>query len=177
MILSNFRKPIVSLIIGSSLVSSVVFYEGFTEKAVIPIKNDKVTYGSGFTTREDGSPVRMGDTITRKQSDLRLVKELQKYGDAVKRCAPVDMFQYEYDAFVSFTYNLGTGTFCKSNIPKYLIEHDYASACREILKYNKQCTINEETKVKTCKVIKGLDNRRKDEYKTCMGAQEQKENK
>ena len=30
--------------------------------------------------------------------------------------------------------------FCNSRIPKYIAEQNYEAACKEMLKYNKQCT-------------------------------------
>ena len=44
--------------------------EGFTDKAVIPTKGDVPTIGHGSTRWENGTPVKMGDTITRQRAEV-----------------------------------------------------------------------------------------------------------
>jgi len=54
---------------------------------------------------------------------------------------------------VSFSFNLGLGTFQRSTIRQALLRGDKIAAIQSLLKYNKAGG----------KVLKGLDTRRKDE--------------
>jgi lysozyme len=101
----------------------------------------------------------MGDKITVERALIRLLADANKFESAVKRCAPVPMFSHEFDAYVSLTYNIGEGAFCRSTLARKLNAGDYAGACREILRWDKQ----------KGKVLAGLTKRRQEEYKMCMG--------
>lgn len=163
--MSTLKARIAVVAISAVGIASVANFEGFRDKAYIPVPGDRPTIGYGSTYNADGSPVKMGETITKERAQILLKKTMTSYEAAVKRCAPYDMYQYEFDAYVSFTYNLGEGRFCKSLIPRKLSEHDYAGACKEILRYDMY---------KGSK-LKGLTIRRKEEYDTCVGNKEPKE--
>jgi len=126
---------------------------------VIPVKGDVPTKGFGTTTNADGSPVKMGDKTTPVRALIDLQRDLNVFEAAVKRCAPVPMFQHEYDAWVSFTYNVGQGAFCKSTAAKKLNALDYTGACNEMIRWNRVDGL----------VIRGLTIRREAERKKCLG--------
>lgn len=173
----SLRTRVAVLVLSAAGVTTIANWEGFRDKAYLPTKNDRPTVGFGSTYNSDGTPVKMGQTITREAATkLLTTKANDVYAVAVKKCAPYELFQYEFDAYVDFTYNLGAGVFCNSRIPKYIAEQNYEAACKEMLKYNKQCT-KLPNGTKSCIVLPGLDKRRKDNYEKCMGAQEPKENK
>lgn len=173
----SLRTRVAVLVLSAAGVTTIANWEGFRDKAYLPTKNDRPTYGFGSTYNSDGTPVKMGQTITREAATkLLTTKANDVYAAAVKKCAPYELFQYEFDAYVDFTYNLGAGVFCNSRIPKYIAEQNYEAACKEMLKYNKQCTTNANG-IKSCVILPGLDKRRKDNYEKCMGTQEPKENK
>lgn len=155
---SKLRKAVGALAVTAALVTSVANYEGFREPAYIPLPGDKITYGHGFTTRPDGSPVQLGDTITYQQSILRLNKELLHYKNGISKCINVPLAQSEVDAYTSLSFNIGVWAFCKSTLVKKLAVYDYEGACKEILRWNK-------FKGKTST---GLVNRRQKEYLTCI---------
>ena len=69
------------------------------------------------------------------------------------------MHQYEFDAYVSLTYNIGSQAFCKSTLAKKLITYDYEGACKEILKWDKF----------KGNPLPGLTKRRTEEYHACIG--------
>lgn len=54
-----------------SLEEEIIEDEGFSSVAYIPVKGDVPTIGYGFT-----KGVKIGDTITRDQADIRLRKEI-----------------------------------------------------------------------------------------------------
>jgi GH24 family phage-related lysozyme (muramidase) len=60
-----------------------------------------------------GSPITMGQATTLIKQDLHTAEE------AVNSCG-VELTQNEFDALVSFTYNLGVGAFQRSTLLKLL---------------------------------------------------------
>lgn len=148
------RLSIASLYLSASVLVGIALEEHFAPKAMIPVPGDVPTIGFGTT-----EGVKMGDTITPERALVRLLKDTDKFAAAVKRCAHVPMHQYEFDAYVSLTYNIGEGAFCKSTLAKKLNAYDYEGACKEILKWDKF----------KGKPLKGLTNRREREYAKCIG--------
>ena len=157
---SSVKKKIAAFLISVGLVTGVANHEGFRDKAYVGIPGDLVTIGSGFTKREDGTPVQMGDTITRKESDIRLKKELQAYRTRISQCIKVPVTENQADAFTSLAFNIGTGAFCKSTLVRKLNLYDYEGACQEILRWDKFGY--------PPKPLKGLTNRRNQEYALCI---------
>ena len=157
---NSVKKKIAAFLIGAGLLTGVVNHEGFRDKAYIGIPGDLVTVGSGFTKREDGTPVQIGDTITRKESDIRLKKELQAYRTRISEGIKVPVTENQADAFTSLAFNIGTSAFCKSTLVRKLNLYDYEGACQEILRWDKFGY--------PPKPLKGLTNRRNQEYALCI---------
>jgi lysozyme len=148
------RPAATSLYLSAAVLVGIALEEGFTSKAVIPVPGDVPTIGFGTT-----EGVKRGDTITPERALMRLLQDADKFSEGVKRCANVPLFQYEFDAYVSLSYNIGTGAFCNSTLVKKLKTYDYEGACKEILKWDKF----------QGQSLKGLTHRRQREYKLCMG--------
>ena len=58
------RIAVVLLTLSASGFSAWKLNEGFTDHAVIPTKGDVPTIGHGSTRWEDGTRVRLGDTLS-----------------------------------------------------------------------------------------------------------------
>jgi len=155
----KLRKPIIALAISVAGLGGIAMHEGYRDKAYIPVPGDVPTIGYGSTTYADGSKVKPGDTITRKAATELLGNKVNMFERQVKSCVKVPLMQYEYDAYVSLTYNIGGQAFCNSTLVRKLNTYDYEGACREILKWNKF----------KGKPLQGLTNRRQQEYKQCLG--------
>jgi len=153
------RQGVAALVLSASALIGIAVHEGYREEAYIPVPGDVPTIGFGSTTNLDGSPVRLGQRTTSVEALKRLGKDVEKFETAVKTCAPVPMYQYEFDAYVSLTYNIGPNAFCKSTLAKKLVQYDYEGACKEILRWDRF----------QGKPLKGLTIRRQEEYKTCIG--------
>ena len=143
-----------SLVLTASVLVSIAVDEGFVGNAYTPVKGDVPTIGFGTT-----EGVKLGDKITPERALVRLLSDADKFTQAVKKCAPVPMYQYEFDAYVSLTYNIGAGAFCNSTLVKKLKTYDYEGACKEILRWDKF----------QGQSLKGLTLRRQREYQLCMG--------
>ena len=149
----------MALVISSAGISGIALHEGFRDKAYIPVPGDVATIGFGSTTYEDGSKVKLGDKITRKDAEELLGNKVSAFERQMKSCVKVPLYQYEYDAFVSLQYNIGSQAFCNSTLVKKLNTYDYEGACNEILKWDKF----------KGKPLPGLTKRRQQEYKQCLG--------
>jgi lysozyme len=148
------RRSIAALSLSAAALVGLVMSEGYSDKAIIPIPGDVPTIGFGST-----QGVKMGDKTTPPQALGRALQDVQKFEGAVKRCVAVPLHQYEYDAYVQLSYNIGGNAFCSSTLVRKLNGSDYPGACAEILRWDRAGG----------KKIPGLSNRRQAEYKQCMG--------
>lgn len=153
------RVAVGSLVLAASTLVGLALHEGYTDRAIIPVPGDVPTKGFGTTRNPDGTPVKMGDTTTPVRALVDLMRDASKFEQAVKRCAPVPMHPYEFQAYVSFTYNVGESAFCNSTLVRKLKAGDYEGACKELLRWDKVKGVT----------IAGLTKRRQDEYKMCIG--------
>lgn len=103
--------------------------------------------------------VKIGDYKTDAQCEASLVKELTEYNRAMKKHVKVPLSPGEEAAYTSFVWNLGETNFRNSTLLKKLNANDRPGACTELLRWNRAGGVE----------VKGLTNRRKDEYMVCMG--------
>ena len=113
------------------------------------------TIGVGHTSAAGAPAVSKGLTITKQQSDDILSRDLKTYEAAVLRQVKVPLNQNQFDALVSFTYNLGEGNFAKSTLLKRVNVRDFAGAKAQFSAWNKAGG----------KVLAGLTRRRAAEAK------------
>jgi GH24 family phage-related lysozyme (muramidase) len=90
------------------------------------------TIGHGVTVG-----VKAGMIWTPKQAEEALQRELEGHERAVLRLVKVDLNQNQFDALVSFAYNVGNGALEKSTLLKKLNKGDYPGAQAEFMKWNK----------------------------------------
>ena len=150
----NTRVPAAAISVSALAFVGMLLTEDYRGTAYLPTKNDAPTVG--FGTPEG---VKMGDTITPPKAVARALTDIRKFEGAVRQCVTVPLHQYEYDAYVSMTYNIGAQAFCNSTLVKKLNAGDYEGACTEIKRWNRQDGV----------VLNGLTKRREAEYRQCMG--------
>jgi GH24 family phage-related lysozyme (muramidase) len=115
------------------------------------------TIGYGHTSAAGAPTVIAGLTITAQRAEDILVNDLRSYEAAVIANVKVPLNQNQYDALVSFTYNVGPGALKSSTLLKKLNAGDYAGAAAEFAKWNKGGG----------KVLAGLVSRRAAEAELC----------
>jgi GH24 family phage-related lysozyme (muramidase) len=96
--------------------------------------------------------------FTQKEVDDILRSDLARFESGVAKYCPVALTQGEFNALVSFSFNVGLGTLQRSTLRQKVLRGDMEGAGQELLKYNKAGG----------KVLRGLDNRRKDELAMFM---------
>jgi lysozyme len=147
------RKAVASLALSASALVAIVAHEGYRDTAYLDVVNVPTI---GFGTTEG---VKLGDKIDPVRALGRALNDVQKFEGALKQCVRVPLHQYEYDAYVSLSYNIGPTNFCRSTLVKRLNEGNYAEACRQILRWD----------YAGGQRVRGLTLRREAEYKQCIG--------
>ncbi len=120
----------------------------YPEQAKIPSTPE------GMATRK-AYPLKPQDNRrwSEEEVDSILAKDVVRFERGVARYLPIRLSQNEFDALVSFSFNLGLGVLQRSTLRQALLRGDKVMAMQSLLKYNKAGG----------KVLKGLDIRRKDE--------------
>ena len=128
-------------------------YEGFRAKPYLcPAGVPTIGYGATYYT--DGRKVTLKDApISEADADKLLDKMLAKYEDAVNRYVQVPITQNQFDALVSFCYNLGQENLRNSTLLKKVNAKDYKGAADAFLNWV----------YASGKKLQGLVNRRTDE--------------
>ncbi|WP_224769718.1 lysozyme [Pseudosulfitobacter pseudonitzschiae] len=104
--------------------------------------------------------VSRGDSYTKAQCDAMLDEELRSYAVGLGKCLKAPLPEGAAVAFLSWSYNVGTGAACRSTAVRKANAGDLFGACDELLRWNRAGG----------RVINGLVNRRKSEHSLCTGS-------
>ena len=165
------RVAVAALTLSASAFIGLVSSEGYTDEAVIPTKGDRPTVGFGSTFHENGAAVKMGEKTTPVRALIKAQAHISK-GEAVFRDSlpGVALHQVEYDTFMDWTYQYGTGAWIKSSMRKNLLAGNYPEACKALLQY--RFSAGYDCSTPGNKICAGVWARQQARYKACMGAQE-----
>lgn len=95
------------------------------------------TIGYGTTYYPDGNPVRSGEVITQERAEFLLKWQVLEKSGSVDSLVKV-VNQNQFDALVSFAYNVGSGALKKSTLlRKLLVNPNDPLIEQEFLKWNK----------------------------------------
>lgn len=106
-------------------------FEGFRSRAYRDVVG-VWTIGWGFT-----GGVKEGDTITPEQAEKRLKTELRQYERAVWQATDGQVTQAQFDALVSFAYNVGIAGMQRSTVIRRHREGKYQAAARAFGLWNR----------------------------------------
>lgn len=149
------RTLVASLTLSASALVGLAVHEGYRGEAYIPVKGDRPTLGFG-----DAQGVKPGDKTDPVRALIRLNEQANVFQQQMRQCiGDVPMYQYEWDAIISWSFNVGARAACGSTLVRKLQAFDYAGACKELLRWNRF----------QGSILPGLTNRRQDEYQKCMG--------
>ena len=100
-------------------------------------------------------PLRPEDnrTFSKNEVDGILRSDLQRFERGVEQLISVKLTQGQFDACVSFAFNVGLGTLQRSTFRQKVLRGEKDAAIASLLQYCKAGG----------KVLRGLENRRKDE--------------
>lgn len=134
----------------------IKYFESLSLKAYLCPAN-VWTIGYGTTGVAEARP---GVVITKERAEVLLQEDVEKFSAIVwKELGPVIVSQHQFDALVSFAYNIGAGAFKTSTLVKKMKAKDYTGASQEFLRW---------TKAKG-KVLPGLVKRRRAESVMFLG--------
>ena len=106
------------------------------------------TIGYGHT-----AGVKEGDLVTQQEAENLLTKDLEEFEESVIEAVDMPMSQHQFDALVSWTFNLGPSNLNSSTMLKVLNKGDYEDVPAQIKRWNKAGG----------KVLEGLTRRREAE--------------
>ena len=90
------------------------------------------TIGYGHT-----KDVEEGDTISKEEAEEMLVEELHEYENYVNKYVNVALSQNQFDALVSWVYNLGPANLKASTMLKVLNDGKYEEVPYQMKRWNK----------------------------------------
>ncbi len=75
--------------------------------------------------------------ITQEEADELLMDDVSKFEEAVTRAVKVPLEQNQYDALVSWTFNLGPSNLSSTTMIRVLNEGNYEEVPAQIKRWNK----------------------------------------
>ena len=81
--------------------------------------------------------INAGMTITNDQAERMLLNDIARFEPEIERLVKVTLNQAQWDALMSFTYNLGAANLSSSTLLKMLNAGDYAGAAEQFPRWNK----------------------------------------
>ena len=94
------------------------------------------TIGWGTTT-EHGHSIKSGLVWSQAQCDAAFLNDMHIFESDVRRLVKVPLTQWQFDALVSFSYNVGAGAFAGSTLLKKVNAQDFDAAALEFHKWCK----------------------------------------
>ncbi|WP_395443551.1 lysozyme [Caulobacter sp. UC70_42] len=132
---------------SAKIIDFIKGYEKCRLTSYLPAPNDVPTIGWGST----GPDIKLGMTCTKAQADDRFAADLAKFSAGVSKligAAPTT--QGQYDALVSFAYNVGLEALKTSTLLRMHKDGECENARLQFARWNKQAG----------KVLNGLTKRR-----------------
>ena len=150
--------------VSEKAIEVIKHHEGVRQKPYrCPAKLWTVGVGHVLYPEQGKLPMDQRDAFNIKIEDFRvfsmeevnaiLKSDLARFERGVAQYCPVPLTQGQYDALISFSFNVGLGTLQRSTLRQKVLRGDMEGAAEEFLKY---CMAGG-------KILKGLQNRRIDE--------------
>jgi lysozyme len=147
-------------VVSATLLGSIALYEGDKKTAY---KDVTGTWTACMGVTEDIVPNKI---YTQEECDRMNRDQIVKHGKDALGCIKVPISRQEYEAYTSFTYNVGATSFCSSTALGELNRGNHRLACERLAtnsigkpawSYSKGI------------YFQGLQNRRQKERRTCLG--------
>jgi lysozyme len=151
--MSKVRTAAAGLAVSGAVLVGIAIHEGYVGHAY----QDPVgIWTIGFGETQGVKPGQKTDPV---RAMVQMLDSANSIAKGMVACIHVPLYQHEFDAYLSFTYNVGYGAFCKSTLAKKLNQGKYEEACAELKKWV----------YAGGRILPGLVTRRDKEYKQCIG--------
>lgn len=142
------EKP---LVLGGQGLKLIKHFEMFVPTVYIcPAGWPTIGYGHAIFDKDEEELWRKREPISEEDAEALLVLDTEIAAKAVRKYISAPLEQHQFDALVSFTFNLGGGNLQRSTLRMKLNREDYASVRPELMKWTRSGG----------RVLKGLIRRR-----------------
>lgn len=164
------RLQIASLSLSMAAFVGILLSEGYSDTAIIPTKNDMPTLGHGSTVYEDGTKVKLGDRITPTRAIALASNHLTREEKVFRASLPgVALYQGEYDLYMDWVYQYGTGRWQKSSMRRHLLAGEYRPACDALLLY--KFSGGYDCSIPGNRICWGVWKRQRERHEKCLSMQ------
>lgn len=168
--MSRTRIAVAALSLSAAAFVGIVVDESYVEKAMIPTRNDRPTVGFGSTFHEDGRPVKMGDTTTPVRALVKAQAHVAREEKVFQQSLEgAYLHPGEYDIYMNWVYQYGTGAWAKSSMRRNILASDYVSACHSLLLY--KFSGGYDCSTPGNKICSGVWTRQQKRHAECMALQ------
>ena len=142
------------MIVSKNGLDIIKEFESFKSKPYL-CPSQKATIGWGSTYYPDGKKVTLQDKEITEEKAFEILEYIanKDFGSNINKVVKVPLNQNQFDALVSFAYNIGNENFNSSTLLRWLNQGNYKEASMQLLRWNKSKGI----------VLNGLTKRRKAE--------------
>ena len=142
------------MIVSKNGLDLIKEFESFKSKPYL-CPSQKATIGFGSTYYPDGKKVTLQDKEITEEKAFEILEYIanKDFGSNINKVVKVPLNQNQFDALVSFAYNIGNGNFNSSTLLRWLNQCNYKEASMQLLRWDKSKGI----------VLNGLTKRRKAE--------------
>jgi len=95
------------------------------------------TIGYGHTSSAGAPHVHSGLKITQAEAEEIFARDLKEFEDAVTKALTREPLQHQFDAYVSFAYNVGGGGMAKSHSVHLFNQGDVDGAAKALMNWSK----------------------------------------
>lgn len=81
--------------------------------------------------------VKMGMTVTKDEAEKLLQADVTPFSDRINKLVKVKLNQNQFDALVSFVYNVGSGAFADSTMLKLINQNLLDDAANQFIRWNR----------------------------------------
>ena len=140
------RIKVAGLSLSAVAFITLIVSEGFSPTATVPVQGDRPTVGFGSTYHQDGSAVKMGETISPvnglQTAQAHISKDEVRFRQSL---LSVELTQAEYDLYIDWVYQYGIGRWLASPMRQRLSDALLLPQYRTVAGYdcstagNKRC--------------------------------------
>jgi GH24 family phage-related lysozyme (muramidase) len=165
------RTQATLLTASAAFLISLAVYENYVPTVKSSAVDPVPTGGFGSTLNEAGKPLKVGEAMPPVRALVVLRAHVSRDEAAFKESLPgVALTQGEYDVYLDFVYQYGSGAWGKSSMRSALLAGDYRAACDALLKYRFSNGVDcSAPGNRTCS---GVWKRQQERHRKCIGEQE-----